>query len=94
MKTIKLDSNKPSFGRKLILDSKQFNLEFLWNNRCMCWVMNITDEIAYGITLLKGRDLLDGFRNNRSPDCELYLIGEGTPNLENISNFELLIVER
>jgi len=97
MTFIELES-KPSFSRILRTGKKNFILNFTWNDLYGFWYFNITDmskkQVASGLRLITGFDLLSGMNNSSTPAGELELFSQlnnsfENPRFENIGDYSL-----
>jgi hypothetical protein len=93
MQMIDLESRIPSFGRAF----DKWNIQIKWNAHGQFWYMSIFtksgDQLASGIKLVMGRNLLEGFGSTKSPRGEMFLIPKADrffePDYENLNSFGL-----
>jgi len=89
---IDLESKRPSFGR--LMDN--WNLQFKWNAHGQFWYMSIVSsggkQLASGIKLVLGRNLLLGFKSEGSPTGLMALVPKADviePTYDNLDSYEI-----
>ncbi len=77
------DPELPDYTQRTILDGREYQLRFLWNQRNCAWTLTIMDQdgvvLAAGVRIVVGWPLIRRFADSRLPPGELIAVDSVDP---------------